>query len=142
MSALLFSAGLETDGLETHASDSLRQLLHHLGHGPMRRLFQAVAPTQGLLLCISILVLRSVLASCRAGTLLLDVASIALPLADTRAISATTMLAAPFYKLFIHLQLLLLILLITCDHMDVWDVAALLVLLLPPDLHIVGCPGR
>ena len=147
----------------------------------MRRLFQAAAPTQGLVPTISILILCFVVASYVAGTLLwaaasgVDchcwihrwtivtlappspfqataltqrlfqtlllstwlvllgsyaagmllwvVASTAVSLANTRSITTTTIHSPPFFKLFIHLQLLLLV---TCDHMDVWDVAALL----------------
>ena len=64
------------------------------------------------------------LASCGAWMLLRAAAPFAVSLACTRSISATTTLASPFCKLFIHLSLLIII---TCDHMDVWDDAALLI---------------
>ena len=123
MLALLVTAGLESARIKAFAMDSPRQLLPHLGHGPMRRLFRTAAPTQGLAPTISILILWSLLVSCVAGTLLMVAASFVTAGSDDRSISATTMPASPFFKLIIHLQLLLII---TCDHLDVWDVAALL----------------
>ena len=88
--------------------------------------FHATGLTNRMFPSLHLSIWMTILTSCVAGTLQRAGALIAMSQADMRAMSTTTMVASTFCKLFIHLPLLLLI---TCDHMDVcdvWVVAAIL----------------
>ena len=95
MPAALVAAGLETAKLEAVDLDTRRLLLHHLGHGPVRRVIQAAASNQGLSPAISILILCPVFSSCGAGTLLWAAASITETQDDKLRITSTNIAASP-----------------------------------------------